>query len=201
MTWRRVPPSCPFLTVGDMICIFHLQIWPDILLGFYVGTPTDSIPSLPLQRRNNERDGFSNHRRLECLLIRLCMNWPKKTSKLRVSGLCNGNSPVTGWFPHKGTVTRKSFHLMTSPWAKLPMKMINFHGVFGLFEPFIVGGEFQFWHIYFIALLIDIWYSPYDLSSSMWFIYDILSDYDKLMVTGCTPFNILRPRQNCRHFP
>ena len=158
-------------------------------------------PSLPLQRRNNERDGFSNHRRLGCLLIRLCMNWPKKTPKIRVSGLCKGNSPVTGWFPHKGTVTRKSFHLITSPWAKLPMKMINFHGVFGLFEPFIVGGEFQFWHIYFIALLIDIWYSPYDLSSSMWFIYDILSDYNKLMVTGCTPFNILRPRQNCRHFP
>ena len=31
----------------------------------------------------------------------------KKTSKLRVTGLCVGNSPVTGEFLHKGPVTRK----------------------------------------------------------------------------------------------
>ena len=31
----------------------------------------------------------------------------KKTSKLRDTGLCAGNSPVTGEFPHKGPVTRK----------------------------------------------------------------------------------------------
>ena len=33
----------------------------------------------------------------------------KKTSKLRVTGLCEGNSPLTGEFPHKGPVTRKMF--------------------------------------------------------------------------------------------
>ena len=38
----------------------------------------------------------------------------KKTSKLRVTGLCEGNPPVTGGFPHKGPVTRKCFYLMTS---------------------------------------------------------------------------------------
>ena len=32
-----------------------------------------------------------------------------KTSKLRVTGLCAGNSPVTGEFPHKRPVTRKMF--------------------------------------------------------------------------------------------
>ena len=32
-----------------------------------------------------------------------------KTSKLRVTGLSEGNSPVTGDSPHKGPVTRKMF--------------------------------------------------------------------------------------------
>ena len=31
----------------------------------------------------------------------------KKTSKFRVTGLCEENSPVTGEFPHKGSVTPK----------------------------------------------------------------------------------------------
>ena len=33
----------------------------------------------------------------------------KKTSKLRVTSLCEENSPVTGEFPHKEPVTRKMF--------------------------------------------------------------------------------------------
>ena len=33
----------------------------------------------------------------------------KKISKLRVTGLCAGNSPVTGEWPHKRPVTRKMF--------------------------------------------------------------------------------------------
>ena len=33
----------------------------------------------------------------------------KKTSKFLVTGLCAGNSPVTGEFPHKWPVTRKMF--------------------------------------------------------------------------------------------
>ena len=53
----------------------------------------------PLQWRHNERDGVSNHRPEECLLKRLFMCRSKKTSKLRVIGLCEGNSPVTGEFP------------------------------------------------------------------------------------------------------
>ena len=40
---------------------------------------------------------------------RLIRRKSKKTSKLRVTGLCEGNSPVTGEFPHKGPVTRKMF--------------------------------------------------------------------------------------------
>ena len=33
----------------------------------------------------------------------------KKTLKLRVTGLCEGNTPVTGNSPHKGPATRKMF--------------------------------------------------------------------------------------------
>ena len=33
----------------------------------------------------------------------------KKTSKIRVTGLCAGNSPVTGEFPNQGPVMRKMF--------------------------------------------------------------------------------------------
>ena len=52
-----------------------------------------------LQWRHNECDCISNHRRLECLLNRLFRSRSKKTSKLRVTGLCKGNSAVTGEFP------------------------------------------------------------------------------------------------------
>ena len=51
--------------------------------------------------RNNGRDGVSNHQPHDCLLNRSFGRRSKKTSKLRVPGLCAGNSPVTGEFPTK----------------------------------------------------------------------------------------------------
>ena len=57
--------------------------------------------------RHNGRDGFSNHQPQDCLLNRLFRRRSKNTSKLRVTGLCVGNSPVTT--QHKGPVTRKMF--------------------------------------------------------------------------------------------
>ena len=52
-----------------------------------------------LQWRPNGRDGVSNHQPHDCLLNRLFRRRSKKTSKLCVTGLCVGNSPVTGEFP------------------------------------------------------------------------------------------------------
>ena len=49
--------------------------------------------------RHNEHDGVSYHQPHYCLVNRLCRRSSKKTSKLRVTGLCKGNSPVTGEFP------------------------------------------------------------------------------------------------------
>ena len=43
---------------------------------------------------HNERDGVSNHHHLYCLLSHLFRRRSKETSKLRVTGLCEGNSPV-----------------------------------------------------------------------------------------------------------
>ena len=63
--------------------------------------------AITLQWRHNERDGVLNHRRLDCLLNILFRRRSKKTSKLRVTGLHEGNPPLTGGSPHKGPVTRK----------------------------------------------------------------------------------------------
>ena len=52
-----------------------------------------------LQWRHDNRDVISNHRRLDCLPNRLFKHISKKTSKLRVTGLCEGNLPVTGEVP------------------------------------------------------------------------------------------------------
>ena len=51
--------------------------------------------SMTLHWRHNGGDGVSNHQPHDCLLRRRS----KKTSKLRLTGLCEGNSPVTGEFP------------------------------------------------------------------------------------------------------
>ena len=48
-----------------------------------------------LQWRHNGRDSVSNHQPHDCLLNRLFRRRSKKTSKLRVTGLCGG----TGEFP------------------------------------------------------------------------------------------------------
>ena len=65
------------------------------------------VPSL--RWRHNGRDSVSNHQPHGCLLNRLFRRRSKKTSKLRVTGLCAGISPVPGEFPHKWPVTRNMF--------------------------------------------------------------------------------------------
>ena len=73
-------------------------VWDDFFWQFF-----------SLQWRHNEPDGVSNHQSHDCLFNRLFRRRSKKTSKLCVTGLCEGNSPMTGEFPHKGPVTRKMF--------------------------------------------------------------------------------------------
>ena len=52
-----------------------------------------------LQWRHNGHDSVSNHQPYDCLPNRLFRRRSKKTSKIRVTGICAGNSPGTGEFP------------------------------------------------------------------------------------------------------
>ena len=61
---------------------------------------------IELQWRYNGRNRISNYRRLDCLLNRLF--WSKKASKLCVTGLCEGNPPVTGGFPSQRASNAKN---------------------------------------------------------------------------------------------
>ena len=65
----------------------------------YSFIPELQAESNPLQWRHNGRDNVSNHQPHDCLLNRLFKRRSKKTWKLRVTGLCAGNSPGTGEFP------------------------------------------------------------------------------------------------------
>ena len=70
----------------------QFMVWPGAMR---VPSPVSSS----LRWRHNDRDSVSNHQPHECLLNRLFRRRSKKTSKLRVTGLCPGNSPGTSEFP------------------------------------------------------------------------------------------------------
>ena len=64
-----------------------------------------------LQWHHNECSSISNHWHLECLLKHLFRCKSKKTSKLHIAGLCEGNPLVTSDSLHKGPVTWNMFPL------------------------------------------------------------------------------------------
>ena len=65
--------------------------------------------TITLQWRHNETDGVSNHQPRDCLLNSLFMRRSKKTSQLRVTGLCEENSPGTGEFPTQKASNAENF--------------------------------------------------------------------------------------------
>ena len=67
------------------------RLWPRWVFYRFV------IP--PLLWRHNDRDDVSNRQPQDCLLNRLIRRKSKKTSKLRVTGICVGNSLGTGEIP------------------------------------------------------------------------------------------------------
>ena len=69
--------------------------YPDWYYKFFLWT--DHM-NYYLQWHHNGRNGVSNHQPHHCLLNCLFRRRSKKTSKLRITGLCAGNSPVTGEF-------------------------------------------------------------------------------------------------------
>ena len=83
------------LEINASIQITTFNIWPRIM-PILVTLLHDMCS---LRWRHNGRDGVSNHQLHYCLLKRLFWRRSKETSKLRVTGLCAGNSPGTGGFP------------------------------------------------------------------------------------------------------
>ena len=80
---------------GFFICIDAMNQWVLLLNA----TLINPVQGIALRWRHNELDGVSNHQPHDCLLNRLFGHRSKKTSKLRVTGLCARNSQGTGEFP------------------------------------------------------------------------------------------------------
>ena len=83
--------------------------WTDFLRSKFCGivqTCSGAVSQAfgTLHWRHNEHDGASNCQPHDCLLNRLFRRKSKKTSKFRVTGLCEWNSPATGsilWRHHE----------------------------------------------------------------------------------------------------
>ena len=109
---RKQHESCTYLlwcTTYHFLSAYS----PSALVSYYSDATMAAAQQLVdmywfvLQWRHNWGDGVSNHQPHDCLLNRLFRRRSKKTSMLRVSGLCVGNSPVNS--PHKWPVTQKIF--------------------------------------------------------------------------------------------
>ena len=101
-------PSSAFSSVVNALFVYHISksfIYDYGLLcswhisGSVYAIGVDTSLSLSLEWPHNERDGVSNHQPHDCLPNRLFRRRSKKAPKLRVTGLCEGNSPVTEEFP------------------------------------------------------------------------------------------------------
>ena len=80
--------------LGPLWLVQWLHRW------WHHGITTQTLTRIkPLRWRHNDHAGVSNHQPHGCLLNRLFRRKSKKTSKLRVTGHCAGNSPGTGEFP------------------------------------------------------------------------------------------------------
>ena len=92
--------------------------------------------------RHNERDGVSNHQPHDCLLNRLLRRRSKKTSKLRVIGLCEGNSPVTGEFPAQRASNAENVSIWWRHHVNTDLRILGQH--FLRLSLFCIGLEYGF---------------------------------------------------------
>ena len=120
MTWKRFPHYWPFvrgiyhfpldylhegpikMSFNFVVVLAWAKCWTNSRFTGNLRHRNAHVMSqanLPLQWRQNGCDGVSNHQPHHCLLNRLFRSRSKKTSKLRLTGLCVGNSPITSEFP------------------------------------------------------------------------------------------------------
>ena len=94
--------NCKYTLKQEDYCCRNLNngVVDDQAIGIRVSSfHCNFIMATSLHWRHNGHDGISNHQPHHCLLNRLFGRRSKKTSKLRVTGLCAGNSPGTVEFP------------------------------------------------------------------------------------------------------
>ena len=89
--YRGIDPKRLCITFSNIDHLFTWYAYYGVILYFQ----SDAW----VQWRHNERDSVSNHQPHDSLFNCLLGRRSKKTSKLRVTGLCSRNSPVTGEFP------------------------------------------------------------------------------------------------------
>ena len=81
---------------------FHAKVTAIWTIGPLLGESTGYDKFLSLQKRHNERDGVPNHRPASRVLAQpstICSGSDqRKYQKLDVTGLCEGNPPVTAGF-------------------------------------------------------------------------------------------------------
>ena len=131
MSWHNI--CNPFGT--ELVRANNEGIAKIYITGHFLGHPLMMTCGLPSQSiillwRHIGHDGVSNHQPHNYLLNRLFRCRSNRTSKLRVTGLCEGNSSVTGefleqgasnaenvsiWWRHHGM--EKRFQDVTSSWT------------------------------------------------------------------------------------
>ena len=106
--WWRSPHYWPFLrgiqrplasSFNFSLLLAWMYCWNNTRRYRWFQKPWCRCDVITLRWRHNEQDGVSNHQPYHCLLNCLVRRRSKKTSKLRVTGLCARNSPGTGEFP------------------------------------------------------------------------------------------------------
>ena len=140
--------------VTDSVFLIILLHLGEIIFFF---TSIFLTPSL--RWRNNGRDSVSNHQPHDCLLKRLFRRRSKKTSKLRVTGLCTRNSPGTCEFPAQMACNAENasiwwrHHVSVHLYA-LPSSFQIYFSQYGLVQN-------QSWQTFFIVMVIvlDCWNS------------------------------------------
>ena len=106
-TWPIVQKSILIATKHDILWVYRKSnaIWHAsenyiIVYSFIMEMNVPQFITLTsLQWNHNGRDGVWNHQPHDCLLKRTFKCRSRKTSKLRVTGLCAEHSAVTGEFP------------------------------------------------------------------------------------------------------
>ena len=106
LSWTQ--PLCLYFHFKSSTTLALSLVWFGELITNVLSTGS-CWDAYSLQWRHNDHNGVSNHQPHGCLLKRWFRRRSKKTSKLRVTALCVGNSPGPVNSPHKWPVTRKMF--------------------------------------------------------------------------------------------